>query len=106
MSDRIADWPAFRAFALALAQDEALSGIEETTSWGHPVLKAHGKMWAWWSPSEDAPVFKADHAERDFLCEVDPDTFFVTAHYRPHRLILVRPARLDPAWAHARLLAS
>jgi hypothetical protein len=73
-------------------------------SWGQPCLKAHGKLWAWWSPTENAPVFKLPKEERDFLIEADPETFFITPHYRAHALILVRPERLDRDWARDALL--
>ena len=52
----IADWPGLRSLALSLN----LPGVEETTAWGNPCIKAHGKMWCWWSPCADAAVFKAD----------------------------------------------
>jgi len=94
------DWPRYRALALSLG----LPNVTDAVSWGNPNLKAHGKMWAWWSPNEDAPVFKMSKEEREFLIEVDPETFFVTDHYRPHGLVLVRPDRLDPEWAKARLV--
>ena len=94
------DWPQYRELALSLGMPEVVEG----TSWGNPVLKAHGKLWAWWSPTEDAPVFKMPREEREFLVEVDPQTFFVTDHYRPHNLVLVHPDRLDPEWAKAQLL--
>ena len=94
------DWPQYRELALSLGLPE----VVDATSWGNPVLKAHGKLWAWWSPSEDAPVLKMPREEREFLIEVDPQTFFVTDHYRPHNLVLVHPARLDPEWAKAQLL--
>ncbi len=93
------DWPTYRILALSLD----LPKVEEATSWGNPCLKAHGKLWAWWSPSEDAPVFKMQKEERDFLIDVDPETFFVTDHYRPHNLVLVYPGKLDPEWARAHL---
>lgn len=92
-------WEEFRALALSLN----LPNVIETTSWGQPTLKAHGKLWAWWSPTEDAPVFKLPKEEREFLLEADPETFFLTPHYQPHALILVRPEKLDPAWAKAML---
>ena len=94
------DWEELKGLALSLG----LPGVTEGTSWGQPNLKAHGKLWTWWSPHEDAPVFKCPKDERDFLIGVDPDTFFTTDHYRPHNHILVRPARLAPDWAKARLL--
>ncbi len=99
-AERQIDWERLKALAMELE----LPGVEETTSWGQPCLKAHGKLWVWWSPHEDAPVFKVPHDERDMLVEADPQTFFVTDHYRRHALILVRPERLDPAWAEMNLV--
>jgi hypothetical protein len=94
------DWERLKAWALALN----LPHVTEALSWGQPCLKAHGKLWVWWSPSEDAPVFKVPMEEREILCEAEPETFFFTPHYRGHPLVLVRPERLDPAWARANLL--
>ena len=91
-----------KALALALK----LPGITETTSWGQPCLKAHGKLWVWWSPHEDAPVFKIPREEREMLLEVDPERFFVTPHYQAHALILVRPDKLEADWARAVLKRS
>lgn len=93
------NWEKYRELALGLE----LPNVVEATSWGNPCLKAHGKLWAWWSPSEDAPVFKMPKEERKFLIEVEPDTFFVTDHYRAHNLVLVHPTKLDPEWAKAHL---
>ena len=98
--ERQIDWERLKALALGLD----LPGVEETTSWGQPTLKAHGKMWVWWSPHEDAPVFKMPREEREMLIEADPETFFVTPHYQSHGLILVRPEKLDPDWARANLM--
>jgi hypothetical protein len=98
--ERQADWDRLRALALGLG----LPGVTETTSYGQPTLKAHGKLWVWWSPHEDAPVFKLPVEEREMLVEAQPETFFVTPHYRGHPLVLVGPERLDPGWAKANLL--
>ncbi len=94
------DWERVKALALGLC----LPGVVETTSWGEPCLKAHGKLWVWWSPSEDAPVFKVPFEEREILTEADPGTFFFTPHYRNHPLVLMRPERFDPEWATANLV--
>lgn len=94
------NWKSLKALALALN----LPGVEEGLSWGHPVLKAHGKLWVWWSPHEDAPVFKVTREEREVLLAAEPETFFVTPHYRSHPLVLVRAERLDADWASANLL--
>ncbi|MDB5533619.1 MAG: hypothetical protein JWO28_1934 [Hyphomicrobiales bacterium] len=81
-----------------------MPGVEEATSWGQPNLKAHGKLWVWWSPHEDAPVFKVPFEEREILVEAEPKTFFFTPHYKSHPLVLVRPDKLDLAWAKANLI--
>jgi hypothetical protein len=60
-SRAVTSWEELRALALSLD----LPGVVETTSWGNPCLKAHGKLWAWWSPSEDAPVLKVSREERE-----------------------------------------
>jgi hypothetical protein len=98
--ERQTDWSRLRTLALGLG----LPGVEETTSWGQPTLKAHGKLWVWWSPHEDAPVFKVPIEEREILIEAEPDTFFVTPHYRGYPLVLVRPEKLDLAWARNNLI--
>lgn len=36
--------------------------------------------------------------ERDLLLEADPETFFITDHYRGYPYILTRMARLNPQW--------
>ena len=78
--------------------------MEEVTSHGQPTLKAHGKLWVWWSPHEDAPVFKVPIEEREVLVEAEPETFFFTPHYRGYPLVLVRPEKLDLDWARANLI--
>jgi hypothetical protein len=93
-------WPKFKKLAL----DLGFPNVIETTSWGQPTLKAHGKLWCWWSPQEDAPVFKVSREERELLLEMEPDVFFVTPHYQPHALILARPDKIDLAWARANLI--
>lgn len=95
----VTSWDKYRELALSLQ----LPNVTEATSWGNPCLKAHGKLWAWWSPSADAPIFKMPKEERDFLIETADDTFFTTDHYRPHNLVLVYPEKLDPEWARNHL---
>lgn len=87
-----------------LALSLKLPGIVEATSWGQPCLKAHGKLWVWWSPHEDAPVFKISKEEREILLDAEPERFFVTPHYQAHALILMRPEKFDAEWARTNLL--
>jgi hypothetical protein len=95
----IATFAELKALALGLN----LPAVTETTAWGHPCLKAHGKLWCWWSPYVDAAVFKATKDEREMLLQADPDTFTLHPHYAPHNLILVRAGKIDEGWARARL---
>jgi hypothetical protein len=96
----INSWPELKAFALGLN----LPMVTIDYPWGNECLKAHGKMWCWWSPYVDAAVFKCDKAEREMLLDVDPDTFTLHPHYAPHNLILVRAGHIDEGWARARLM--
>ena len=96
----IQTYPELRDLALSLHLPE----VTEATPWGNPCLKAHGKMWCWWSPYVDAAVFRASRDEREMLLDADPDTFTLHPHYAAHDLILVRAGRIDPVWARARLL--
>ena len=61
-------WSQMKAFAISLE----LPKVEETTSWGNEVLKAHGKLWVWWSPYVEGALFKCDKEERDMLRQADP----------------------------------
>ncbi len=81
-----------------------LPGVTEAVSWGQPCLKAHGKLWFFWSPSENAPVFKVPFEEREMLVEAALDVFFFTDHYKNHKLVLAYPDRLDLDWARDNLI--
>jgi hypothetical protein len=95
-----ADWDRIKTIALGLI----LPRVEVSTTWGEPALKAHGKLWVWWSPNEDAPVFKVPFEEREVLVEVDPETYFFSPHYKNYPLVLARPEKLDLNWVKANLL--
>lgn len=99
MSDPIHTWPELRAFALSLNLPE----VADAVSWGNPNLKAHGKMWCWWSPYIDAAIFKGSAEEREMLMAAEPETFVMHDHYANTGLILVAAGRIDRAWAEARL---
>ncbi|MBY0421535.1 MAG: MmcQ/YjbR family DNA-binding protein [Parvularculaceae bacterium] len=93
------DYPALRDLALSLGYPD----ITEAVSWGQPCLKVNGKLWFFWSPTENAPVFKVSFDERDFLVDAEPDVYFYTDHYRNHALVLARPDRVDADWIRANL---
>lgn len=93
-------WDKLKTFAL----DLNMPHVTEATAWGNPVLKAHGKMWCWWSPYVEAALFKCPIDERAMLRDADPEMFISHPHYEKHNLVLVAGAHLDAAWAEARLM--
>ena len=97
----ITDYAGLKALALGLN----LPRVEDGTAWGNPCVRAHGRMWVWWSPYVDAAVFHADRDEGEALRAADPLTFVSHPHYAAHPLILVAAGRIDPGWAAARLTA-
>jgi len=99
MPNMIQNWTELRDLALSLD----LPHVTDAISWGNPNLKAHGKMWTWWSPMIDAAIFKGSIEERELLMSIDPETYVLHDHYKNNGLILVAKGRLDPDWARARL---
>lgn len=99
MTDPIHTWPELRDFAVSLD----LPKVEDAVSWGNPNLKAHGKLWCWWSPYVDAAIFKGTRDEREMLIAADPETFLIHPHYEKFGNILVAGGRIDRDWAEARL---
>ena len=96
----IQNWTELRKLALSLD----LPHVIDAVSWGKPNLKAHGKMWTWWSPMIDAAVFKGNIDEREMLISVDPEKFVMHDHYAKSNVILVAKGHLDAEWARARLI--
>lgn len=96
----IGSWPELKALALSLN----LPRVEIAHPWGNEALKAHGKMWCWWSPYVEAAVFSAKGDEREILMAADPQTFFVHPHYKKHPYVLVRAGRIAPDWTQAKLI--
>lgn len=86
-----------------LVAELGLAGVEETTTYGQPTFKAHGKLWVWWSPRVEAPVFKVALDEREVLLEAEPERFFIVEHYRRSPMVLMRPDNLDLDWVRANL---
>ena len=74
-----------------------LLGVEESTSYGTPALKVRGKFMARLR-EEDVLVLKpVDDIEKQMLMETQPETFFVTDHYRGYPTVLIRLSRVDPS---------
>jgi len=88
----------------------ALPGVEEGTSYRTPAFKVRGKLIARLREDGETLVVKVGFELRDFLMNADPETFYITDHYRGYPAVLVRlplvdRARLrevlEEAWKHS-----
>jgi hypothetical protein len=71
----------------------ALPEVEEGTSYGTPAFKVgkgKGKLIARLREDGDSLVVKIDFLKRDILINADPETFYITDHYRDYPYVLVR----------------
>jgi hypothetical protein len=75
----------------------AFPEVTEGTSYGYPSYKAFGKFFTRLR-SQDASMVVGcvPIDERELLCELDPDTFHFTAHYKDYPYVLVRIASVEP----------
>jgi hypothetical protein len=68
----------------------ALPGVEEGLSYGTPGFRVRGKFLARLWEDGVTLVVKCGDDERDFRMKADPETFFITDHYRGYPTVLVR----------------
>jgi hypothetical protein len=78
----------------------ALPDVAATTGYdGSPRLTARGVFMAALAAHRSAEpgtlVVRTDVEDRERLLEDAPDTYYVTDHYRPHPVVLVRLARVN-----------
>jgi hypothetical protein len=73
-----------------------LPGVEEGTSYGTAAFRVKGKFFLRLKEDGETLVLKTDFYERDHLMESDPETFFITDHYRDYPAVLVRLAAVRP----------
>ncbi len=77
----------------------ALPGVEESTAYGFPALKVHGKLLACVPANRSAEpaslVVRVDFDDRAELLAEAPDVYYLTDHYVGDTAILVRLARVN-----------
>jgi hypothetical protein len=75
-------------------------GVEESTAYGSPALKVHGKLMACVPTHRSAEpgslVVCVDFADRAALLAEAPDVYYVTDHYIGYPSVLVRLSRVTP----------
>lgn len=78
----------------------ALPGVEESTAYGSPALRVHGKLLACVPSHRSAEpgslVVRVDFDARAELLASDPDVYYVTDHYFGYTAVLVRLFRVTP----------
>jgi hypothetical protein len=78
----------------------ALPGVEESTAYGSPALKVHGKLLACVPAHRSAEpgslAVRVDFDDRAELLAADPDVYYVTDHYLNYTAVLVRLSRVTP----------
>lgn len=65
-------------------------------SYGTPAFRVRGHLLARIREDGESLVVKIDFDERDMLMATDPDTYYITDHYRGYRWVLVRLSRVHP----------
>jgi hypothetical protein len=78
----------------------ARPGVEESTAYGFPALKVHGKLLACVPANRSAEpgslVVRVDFDDRAELLAAAPDVYYVTEHYADYSAVLVRLSRVNP----------
>ena len=77
-----------------------LPGVEESTAYGQPALKIHGKLLACLPAHRSAEpaslVVSVDFHDRAELLAAATDVYYVTEHYVGYSSVLVRLSRVNP----------
>lgn len=77
-----------------------LPGVEDGMSYGTPSLKVRGKFLARLREDGETLAVKVDFPMREALMQAEPETFYITDHYRNYPAVLVRLARVDRRRLH------
>jgi hypothetical protein len=85
-----ATWESVREIA------RALPGAVEGTSYGTPAFHVRKKLFVRLHQSGESIVVMVSFPVRDMLMQVDPETCFITDHYRDYPAMLVRLSKVRP----------
>ena len=77
---------------LALTLPEA----QESTSYGTPAVKVKRQLFVRLHQDLDKVVLKMPFDRREELIAADPETYFITDHYRDYPWVLVSLAKVHP----------
>jgi hypothetical protein len=80
-----------------------LPGVETGTCYGTPALYVRKRILARLREDGETVAIKIDFFDRDVLLEADPTAFFLTDHYRPYPMVVMRLDKARPAVAQGLL---
>ena len=76
----------------------ALPDVEEGTAYGTPALKVRSRMFACLASHSSAEpgslAIRISFEDRDELVAADPRTYYLTDHYVPYPVVLIRRRRV------------
>lgn len=84
----------------------ALPGVEEGSSYGAPALKVKGNLLVRWREDLDSIVLKMPFDRREELMAAEPETYYITDHYREYEWVLVRLSKVSVDALHELLRAA
>jgi hypothetical protein len=73
----------------------AFPGSEEGTSYGTPAFRVRKSLFVRLHDSGESLVIRIDPDERAMRMKVDPETYYITEHYRNYPYMLVRLATVS-----------
>lgn len=74
----------------------SLEGVEEGTSYGTAAFKARGRLIARLKEDGESLVVGTTFEERQEMIAADPETYYLTDHYRHYPWVLVRLGKVGP----------
>jgi hypothetical protein len=75
----------------------SLGNVEEGTSYGTAAFKVGGALFVRLHQDFDSTiVVRTDFEQREELLAADPETYFITDHYRNYQWVLVRLSQIRP----------
>lgn len=73
----------------------SLENLEQSTSYGTAAFKAGKKLIARLKEDGETLVVATTFEEREAMMDEEPQTYFITEHYRNYPLVLVRLSRVS-----------
>ena len=78
----------------------AFPNVEDGTSYRTPALKVKGKLFVRLREDPDSLVIKMPFERREELMAADPETYYITEHYRNYPWMLVRLSKVHADALH------